>query len=105
MAQAHSLGFGSIGAAYMGIGTRFDNSARIVVITNLTDALMVFSINGVDDHFLLPAKSKFNLTLTWNTTLEDRYHLEAENRVYVRSDQVPTKGSVYVSQIRAVEDS
>ena len=61
-----SLAFGSIGAAYMGVGTAFAAPVRVIFVQNLTDALLQFSIDGVNDHFPLPAHGFLLLDVTAN---------------------------------------
>lgn len=93
-----SLAFGSIGAAYMGIGTAFTAPIRIIFIQNLTDALLQFSFNGVDDNFPLPAGGFLLLDVTANKTNQASGFFIAEgDRIYVKEVGTPTTGAVYVS--------
>lgn len=102
----HSIAAGSIGVAYMGVGTAFDNSGRMVLINNLTDDILTFSYDGVNDHFLLPVYTSLLLTVDWNRDAVDDYlALPIGSRLYVKYNYVPTKGSVYVTQFRAVDDA
>lgn len=100
-----SLAFGSIGATYMGIGARFSNSARIVVVTNLTDDLLVFSFDGVNDHFHLPVYTTLTLTITWNDDPDEPFSLPALSRLYVKETFTPSQGSVYVTEFRGDNDA
>jgi len=108
MSQAHairlnvepirSLAFGSIGAAYMGIGTQIDNPVRILRIQNLTDVLLFFSFDGINDHEVLPYNSFLLLDITANKAREHGYYLAEGTRVYVKEGPNPaSSGSVYVT--------
>lgn len=94
-----SLAFGSIGAAYMGIGTPLDNPSRLLIIQNLTDATLIFSINGVDDHLILPSQSNIVLDVTTNQSQTQGTYFSVGTRVYVKRFGIPTSGSVYVSTL------
>lgn len=90
-----SLAAASIGAAYMGVGTAINNPARMILIQNLTDESVMFSLNGVDDHFPLPASGLFILDITSNVSLSQGFFLAQGDRLYVKQLGVPTTGSVY----------
>jgi len=64
-----SLGFASIGIAYMGVGTSLDYPARMIVIQNLTDEEVMFSFDGIDDHIPLPTRGHLVLDISANKTL------------------------------------
>lgn len=101
-----SLGFGSIGAAYMGIGAAFDESARIVVVNNLTNTTMMFSWDGVNDHFPIVKLTYLVLTITQNDEEEAEYFaLPAGSRLYVKQVSAPTLGTVYVTHFRGITDA
>ena len=95
--EVRELPFGSIVAGYMGVGTAFTNPIRIIFIQNLTEALLMFSLNGIDDHFPLPANGFLLLDVTTNKTQASGFFIADGTRVYVRESAVPTTGSVYVS--------
>ena len=92
-----SLGFASIGAAYAGVGTRFDNPVRIFFVQNMTDALLMFSLDGVNDHFTLPQGGYLLLDVTGNKTTEHGFYIAEGSRLYVQEIGNPTSGSVYLS--------
>lgn len=97
-----SLAFGSIGGAYMGIGTALTRPARQVFVQNLTDASLMFSINGVNDHFALPAQGFLLLDITANHAKADGFYIALGTRFYVRTIGTPTSGTVYVSSMYGV---
>lgn len=92
-----SLAFGSVGAAYMGIGTAFDKPIRILLVQNLTDATLMFSFDGVNDHLPLPRDGYILLDVTANKAIEHGYYVAEGTRIYVKEVDTPTIGSVYVS--------
>jgi len=92
-----SLAFGSIGAAYMGIGTAFDKPMRIIFIQNLTDAELMFSFDGVDDHFALPDNGFLLLDVSANKTNERGFFVAEGQRIYVKEIGSPSTGTVYLS--------
>lgn len=92
-----SLAFGSIGAAYAGVGTAMTQKIRILYVFNQTDALLQFSFDGVNDHFVLPSLGYILLDITANKTREQGFFLGEGQRVYVKRIGTPTSGSVYVS--------
>jgi hypothetical protein len=96
-----SLAFGGIGAGFAGVGTRIDNPVRLFKITNLTDAPLFVSFNGVDDQDIVPTYGYFLYDFGSNKSDQSGYlELAAQKRVYVRHMGVaPTLGSVYVTTV------
>jgi len=92
-----SLAFGSIGAAYTGVGTAITNPIRILHVQNLTDSELMFSYDGINDHFPLPANGFLVLDITANKSREQGYYLAEGTRVYVKEVVAPTTGNVYVT--------
>lgn len=96
-----SLAFGSIGAAYMGIGTPFAFPTRIFYLVNQTDALLFFSFDGVTDHLALPAGGFILLDVTANKALGGGCYIAQGVRIYVKENGIPTSGSVYLTAFYA----
>lgn len=92
-----SLAFGSIGAAYMGIGTAITESIRIFHLQNLTDATLMFSFGGVIDHIVIPSGGYLLIDVTANKTYERGFYIGEGERLYVKEIGTPTSGSVYLS--------
>lgn len=94
-----SLGFASIGAAYIGIGTAIISAARILHIQNLTDKTLLFSFDGINDHFPLAANGYLLLDITSNKTVPQGFFLPEGQRIYVKESAAgaPIAGSVYVT--------
>lgn len=100
-----SIAFGSIGPAYMGIGTAFAHPVRILYLTNQTNALLLFSFDGVTDHLALPAGAFILLDVTANKTITSGCYLAQGTRIYVKQSAVPTSGSVYLTVFYAQDVS
>ena len=93
-----SLAFGSIGAAYMGVGTSIDKKARMIHIANLTDDNLMFSFDGVNDHFPLQMYSFLYIDVCLNKTGSNFFSFSVGDRLYVKDNGGATStGSVYVS--------
>lgn len=90
-----SLGFAAIVPAYMGVGTAVDHPIRQFLIWNLTDADLMFSFDGINDHFVMPRRTGLIDDVCSNTTLSQGWFLAHGTRLYVKELEVPTSGSVY----------
>lgn len=98
MEPIRTLAFGSIGAGYAGIGTIINNPVRQFIIQNFTDVNLMFSFNGVDDHFVLAAGANFINDVTSNKTHTQGYTVAQGIRLYVKQiTAAPTTGEVYFS--------
>jgi len=98
-----SLAFGSVGAAYVGVGAAFANPVRILKVTNTTDADLLVSFDGVTDMDVVPAQSYYLYDYTSNNSLSGGIFEQASGqRLYVKEAAgAPTLGSVYVTVIFA----
>lgn len=94
-----SLAFGSIGAGYAGVGTALTKPARIIIIQNYTDAQLMFSLDGVDDHFPLASNGQLILDLSSNKTVDVGFFMAEGDRLYVKNIGSPTMGSVYFTAL------
>lgn len=100
-----SLAFGSISGAYMGVGTAVDHPVRAFLIENLTDQTILFSFNGIDDHFALPASGLFVLDIATNMSMERGFFLAQGERLYAKEESTPpTLGNVYFSVVYGSEN-
>lgn len=97
-----SIDFGDISSDYAPIGSPTVNAARQIFIQNLTDALLMFSLDGIDDHFPLPAQGFFLDDITTNKVQTQGFYLGGNSVLYVKQIDAPTTGSVYFSCIYGV---
>ena len=66
------------------------------MIQNLTDENLMFSFDGIDDNFPLPANGYILLDVTANKTRDEGFFLAEGERLYVKQiTGAPTLGSVY----------
>ena len=92
-----SLGFASIAAGYIGVGTSISNPARMLLMQNFTNANLMFSFNGIDDHIPLISYSYLILDISSNKNTDGGFFLAEGERLYVKQMDVPTSGSVYLT--------
>ena len=98
-----SLAFGGISSSYAAVGLPFANPPRMYKVTNLTDAALLISFNGVSDKDVIPANAGqiydygSNMSVSGGL-LED----VAGRRVYVKQESgAATSGKVYVTVMYA----
>lgn len=97
-----TIAFGAIGAAYSAVGTALDDPARLFCLTNTTDVDLYFSIDGTNDHFIVPTDSFKLIDITTNRVREDGFFLAEGTIFYVKEvSGAAGSGSVYVEIIHA----
>lgn len=92
--------FDDITEDYNDIGVGLANPARQIILSNLTDATLFISLNGLDDHLILTAGAIFTNDNNANRTGSGKANLFAQGQIFwVRCDNgaEPTMGSVYLS--------
>lgn len=97
-----SIAFGSIPAGtYVGgnIGTAMENGIVQFKVDNLTNALLTFSIDGLNDHFVVPANGFWLSDISSNQISQSGLFLAKGDIFYVKQNGVPTSGSVYLSVV------
>ncbi len=93
-----TVAFGGISGTYAAIGTPFAHPARAILFQNLTNAVLMFSLNGVDDHFPIQAMGYFVLDVSSNRDASsDQLYVATGTVVWVKQVGVAGSGSVYVS--------
>lgn len=98
-----SLDFSSISGSYMGIGSALANPARVLLVQNGTDASLMFSADGINDHFQLPAGGFLLLDITANKTVSQGFYIAEGTSFYVREIGTPSMGTVYVTVIYGID--
>lgn len=92
-----TLGFAAIGAAYAAVGSSFDHAVRMMRLVNLTDSAMMFSDDGVNDKWPVPANSFVLYDYSANSKhTEGNLAYPEGTRIYVKQIAAPSSGSVYV---------
>lgn len=92
-----SLAFGGIGAAYAAVGSVFAHPMRLINIQNLTDAILLFSFDGVNDHVIVPNESGIIYDFCTNRVGMAGAMISNGTQIFVKQSGVPTSGSVYIS--------
>jgi|SRR5271170_728132 len=93
-----TLAFGGISSSYAPIGSELDNGGRQMLVQNLTDATLMFSFDGVIDHFPLLPQSYFVMDVASNRVNNDGWFITRGTVMNVKSFiGTPTTGSVYIS--------
>jgi len=101
MDAIRTLAFGGIGGAYAAVGAALTAEARIFQITNLCNTSMLFSLDGVNDHFIVPANSFILIDVTANKVRDDGFFLRVGTIFWVKQVVAPASGSVYVTVIHS----
>lgn len=71
---------------------------RTWFVNNLTDATLMFSLDGINDHFPLPANGFFVFDITGNKTSNGgAFYFSEGDALYVRQIAAPTTGTAYFS--------
>lgn len=81
------------------IGTALENPIVQFKIDNLTDADLLFSIDGINNHFIVPAGSFWLSDISSNQMTQQGLYIAKGTIFYVKQLEVPTTKSVYVTVI------
>jgi len=96
------VAFGGIGAAYAALGAAITDNARLIGITNTTDAEVYISFDGVNNHLRVAAGSFKLYDLTANKVRDDGYFLATGTIIYqTRVAGAPTSGALWAEVITA----
>lgn len=99
------LAFGAIGNAFTALGTPFAHPIRILLLQNTTDQLLIFSFDGVNEHFVIPSEGFLLLDVTANRTLDPGFFFSVGTQVYVEYVfGAPTQGDVYLSAFYGISN-
>jgi len=93
-----SLAFGSISGSYAALGAALANPIIQLHISNDTDANMLISYDGVNDHEFIAANSFILLDIGSNKSVGEGLFLSKGDSVYVKQESgAPTSGNIYMS--------
>lgn len=90
-----SIAFGSIGAGFTAIGSSYSHPISKIFINNVTDADLIFSHDGTNNHFYLPTEGMLVLDISYDGA--DRVFFSQGESLYVKQSGVPSTGGVYVT--------
>ncbi len=94
-----SLAAASVVAGYTAVGTPLAHPARQIFLQNLTDQTVMFSFDGVNDAFPLPANGFFLDDITSNKSVSDAFYLAKGTQLYVKEVGNPATGSIYFASM------
>jgi hypothetical protein len=97
-----TLDFSSTSPVYTEVGTPLNHASSIFTLQNVTDADMLFSLDGSTDQFYLVAMSAFVMDLTTNRASTDAgLYIPRGTQVWVKqaTGAAATSGSVNVMSI------
>lgn len=81
------------------LGSPMANPIVQFKVDNLTDADLFFSIDGVNNHFMVPAGSFWLSDISSNQITEEGLYIAKGTTFYVKQLEVPTTKAVYLSVI------
>ena len=90
-----TLAHGSISGTYAALGSPFTFPIRILYISNGTDVPLTFSLDGVNDHFVVLNGLAFELNVTANRNMPQGFAIAQNTQIWVKGS--PTTGSVYLA--------
>jgi hypothetical protein len=92
-----TLGFAAIGAGYVAVGSPLAHAVRMLRIINGTDGDMLFSDDGVNDKWFVPAGSFVLYDYSSNSQGQEGNLAYGEGvQIYVKQSTAPSKKSVYI---------
>ena len=93
-----TVAFVSLTGSLAAIGLPLANPARVMFVTNGTDANVDISLDGVHNMFCLLPGSSLTLDLTTNKSNDEGLFFAIGTQIYVAYESVvPTVGNVYLS--------
>jgi len=93
-----SIAFGDIGADYVALGSVFVHPMRIINIQNLTNAVLTFSFDGVNDHQVVPNESGIIFDFCTNRVGTLGAVIGIGTQIWVKqTSEAPASGDVYLS--------
>ena len=93
-----SLAFGSISGSYAALGAALANPIIQLKIANDTDANILISYDGVNDHEFVSSNSFVLFDVGTNKSIGDGLFLSEGDIIYVKQEVgAPTTGNVYMS--------
>lgn len=98
-----SLAFSGISGTYAGVGAPFANPVRILKVTNLSDASLLISFDGINNKDVVPTQGSCVYNYGANRAdVGGQLDQSIGERVYVKQESsAATTGSVYVTVIYA----
>lgn len=101
-----SIAFGSVTSSYAAVGSAFTHAVRVLNIDNLTDANILVSFDGTNNHTVIPSGSGKVFDYATNRVGPvDQLEQAVGTQVYVKRESgAPTGGNVYVTVLYAAHN-
>lgn len=94
-----TLAHASITTSFVAVGAAMTNSLRMFRLVNNTDGDMIFSLDGTNNHFFVPASSFVLYDIAANSGIDSNFRIANQTQFYVLYSTAPSKNSVYVEAI------
>lgn len=92
-----TLAFGSISGSYAAVGVVLVNPANAFRLINNTNGDMLFSVDGTNDNFFVPASSFVLYDIAANKSYpSNNLQVAAQTQFYVKQSTAPTSGAIYI---------
>lgn len=104
-ATIKTLGFASITASYVAVGTPFSQAISMFRIINNTDGDMLFTTDSTRDELFVPALSFVLYDLSANSPPQVQggsATLVQNTQFYVKESTAPSKGAVWIEGLYLV---
>ncbi len=100
--ELQQLGFAGVApSVFISVGVFFQ-PARLILVQNLTDQLLEFSMDGLNSHFVLPACSSVTFDAGTNKGTPNTAAFPQGYGVFVTAPgTLPTTGSIYLTYFYA----
>lgn len=96
------IAFGSISGSYTAIGSSLTDHARIVILSNSTNAEVYISVDGTTNNFRLAANSFKLIDFATNKIRDDGLFVPIGTTFYVKQvSGAPGSGAVWIEVISA----
>ncbi len=77
--------------------------SRVFAVQNTTDATILISFNGIDDHIFLPENSSFNIDVAANKSGDAGLFIASQTQIYAAyAGGAPTQGAIVVTSFYGV---
>jgi hypothetical protein len=92
-----TLDYTSISTSYTALGAPYGHAIRVAFIQNQTNAHLMFSFDGVNDHFIVPDESFILQDICLNQSINDGLYSAVGSQLYVKRLGPIGSGAVYAT--------
>lgn len=103
--ECKTMGFASVGAGYLAIGTPLENTARALLIQNDTDAKIWITNNPLIDKIPLAAGKSIILDISSNKQSDEGFVAARGTQWYAKAYAgLPGSGDIHITAITDIAD-